>query len=174
MTVMASVRSMISEPPDGSHTLRSMPFASCSSTRNSAKTSSAPVQWCTRSARSGESSRTYREMVFQACSPETMSSAKSSLKTSRTTRTASSGSPLSSTGTLRAAAALAWISSQIRTSRATSSRSCSSVAPSAAVRTMTPAWSGTISRSSFLRRALSCSGSFREMPVIAPDGTSTR
>ena len=32
-TVMASVRSMTSEPPDGSQTLRSMALAICSSTR---------------------------------------------------------------------------------------------------------------------------------------------
>jgi len=52
-----------------------------------------------------------------------------------------------------------------------SARSSSSLAPSAAVRTMTPAESGTISRSSFFRRARSLSGSLREMPVIPPPGT---
>ena len=32
-TVIASVRSITSEPPDGSHTLRSKAFINCSSTR---------------------------------------------------------------------------------------------------------------------------------------------
>ena len=33
MTVIASVRSMTREPPEGSHTLRSIAFVSCSSMR---------------------------------------------------------------------------------------------------------------------------------------------
>ena len=41
-TVIASVRSMISEPPEGSQTLRSRPLAICSSIRYAAKTSALP------------------------------------------------------------------------------------------------------------------------------------
>ena len=41
-TVIASVRSMMSVPPDGSHTLRSSAFASCSSMRKCSKTSALP------------------------------------------------------------------------------------------------------------------------------------
>ena len=55
-----------------------------------------------------------------------------------------------------------------------SARSSSSLAPSAAVRTMTPAESGTISRRIFLRRLRSVSGSLRLMPVMPPPGTYTR
>ena len=40
-TVMASVRSMTSEPPEGSHTLRSIALVSCSSMRCTANTSGA-------------------------------------------------------------------------------------------------------------------------------------
>ena len=47
-TVIASVRSMTSEPPDGSHTLRSSALASCSSTRYAAKTSPSPSQRSSR------------------------------------------------------------------------------------------------------------------------------
>src|SRR5690606_39217765 len=57
-TVMASVRSMTSEPPDGSQTLRSMPLASCSSTRCTANTSVFSAHLDTRSRRSGASSST--------------------------------------------------------------------------------------------------------------------
>jgi len=174
MTVIASVRSMTRDPPEGSQTLRSMPLASCSSMRYSEKMSRVSTQCRSRPARSGDSSFTYLEIVRHASSPETTSSVKSSLKTSRTTRTASSGSPLRRSGALLAEEALDWMSSHARTRRATSSRNCSSLAPSAAVRTITPADSGTISLSSFFRRARSDSGSFREMPVIAPEGTSTR
>ena len=39
ITVMASVRSMISDPPDGRNTFRSRAFAICSSSRYSAKIS---------------------------------------------------------------------------------------------------------------------------------------
>ncbi len=55
--------------------------------------------------------------------------------------------------------------------RWTSNVSWSSVAPSAAVRTMTPDDSGSTSLRIFFRRARSVSGSFREMPFIAPPGT---
>jgi hypothetical protein len=41
MTVSASVCSMMSDPPDGSHTLRSMALVSCSSMRCTANTSGA-------------------------------------------------------------------------------------------------------------------------------------
>ena len=68
-------------------------------------------------------------------------------------------------------AALASMSSQRAVSRSTSARSSSSLAPSAAVRTMTPAFSGTTSLRIFLRRARSVSGSLREMPVMSPSGT---
>ena len=68
-------------------------------------------------------------------------------------------------------AALVLMSSHAAVSRATSARSSSSLAPSAAVRTMTPAFSGTTSRRIFFRRARSVSGSLREMPVMLPSGT---
>ena len=54
--------------------------------------------------------------------------------------------------------------------RFTSRVSCSSVAPSAAVRTMTPSLSGRTSLRIFLRRARSVSGSLRLMPFIEPFG----
>ena len=72
---------------------------------------------------------------------------------------------------LDAASALAWMSSHVRVRRSTSARSSSSLAPSAAVRTMTPAESGTTSRRIFLRRARSVSGSLRLIPVIELLGT---
>ena len=52
-TVMASVRSMTSEPPEGRNTLRSRAFWICSSTRMCSKRSSSSVQRCRRSSRSG-------------------------------------------------------------------------------------------------------------------------
>ena len=63
------------------------------------------------------------------------------------------------------------MSSQRALSRSTSRVSSSSLAPSAAVRTMTPAVSGTISLSSVLSRLRSVSGSLREMPLVVPSGT---
>ena len=69
------------------------------------------------------------------------------------------------------ASAWAWISSHVLVRRSTSARSSSSLAPSAAVRTMTPALSGTTSRRIFFRRARSVSGSLRLMPVIEAFGT---
>ena len=42
-TVMASVRSITSEPPDGSQTLRSSAFSICSVMRNSSNASRSPV-----------------------------------------------------------------------------------------------------------------------------------
>ncbi len=53
ITVIASVRSMTSEPPEGSHTLRSIALASCSSMRCAAKTSPVPVHLASFGARSG-------------------------------------------------------------------------------------------------------------------------
>ncbi len=53
ITTMASVLSITSEPPLGSHTLRSSALASCSSIRYVAKTSTSEVHLCRRSARSG-------------------------------------------------------------------------------------------------------------------------
>ena len=58
-TVIASVRSITSEPPEGSHTLRSSALASCSSMRYSANTSLAPVHFSSRSRRSGATWPTY-------------------------------------------------------------------------------------------------------------------
>ena len=57
--------------------------------------------------------------------------------------------------------------------RSTSRVSSSSLAPSAAVRTITPASSGMTCFMIFFSRARSGSGSLREMPVIDPPGTST-
>ena len=56
-------------------------------------------------------------------------------------------------------------------SRATSRSSSSSEAPSAAVRTITPAFSGMTFFRMLLRRVRSLSGSLRLMPVIEPSGT---
>ena len=97
-TVIASVRSMTSEPPEGSHTLRSIALASDSSMRCAAKTSSSAVQRCRRGARSGATSSTYWLTSSQALSPETTSEVKSSVNTSRMTRTVRSGSPCRSAG----------------------------------------------------------------------------
>ena len=55
--------------------------------------------------------------------------------------------------------------------RRTSAVSSSSDAPSAAVRMMTPASSGTIFLRIALRRVRSFSGSLRLIPVIEPSGT---
>ncbi len=63
------------------------------------------------------------------------------------------------------------MSSQRDLRRSTSRVSSSSLAPSAAVRTMTPAVSGTISFRRVLRRLRSVSGSLREMPEVVPSGT---
>ena len=94
---------------------------------------------------------------------------KSSVNRSRTTLRVRSGSPYSSCGALPLA--FFSMSSQRALSRSTSRVSSSSLAPSAAVRTMTPAVSGTISLSSVLRRLRSVSGSLREMPLVVPSGT---
>ena len=57
-TVIASVRSITSEPPDGSQTLRSSAFASCSSMRRLWKTSPSPVNRVSRPVSSGETCAT--------------------------------------------------------------------------------------------------------------------
>ena len=103
-----------------------------------------------------------------------MSFVKSSLKMSRTTRTASSGSPRRSVGALFVEVRFFSMSSHWRVRRVTSSRICSSEAPSAAVRTMTPEPEGTTALRIFFRRARSLSGSLREMPIMEPPGIRTR
>ena len=109
-------------------------------------------------------------MISQPSSPETMSLAKSSLKTSRMTRTVRSGSPCSRAG---AEAVLAFfsIASHWAASRVMSRSSSVSAAPSAAVRTITPACSGVTFLRMDLRRVRSFSGSLRLMPVIDAPGT---
>ncbi len=67
--------------------------------------------------------------------------------------------------------ALRWMSSHWAVRRSTSRASSSSEAPSAAVRMITPAFSGTTLRRIAFRRARSVSGSLRLMPVIEPSGT---
>ena len=96
-TVIASVRSITSVPPDGSHTLRSIALASCSSMRCTAKTSAAcPLRrgsyFVSFETSSGATEFTYSLMVFQASSPDTISPLKSSLNRSRMTLTSTSGS----------------------------------------------------------------------------------
>jgi hypothetical protein len=59
----------------------------------------------------------------------------------------------------------------LRLQRRTSPAISSSLAPSAAVRMMTPASSGTTFFRIALRRSRSVSGSLRLMPVIEPSGT---
>jgi len=63
------------------------------------------------------------------------------------------------------------IASHWAASRETSRDSSSSAAPSAAVRTMTPAFSGITFLRICLRRLRSVSGSLRLMPVIDAPGT---
>lgn len=92
------------------------------------------------------------------------------MKTSRTTRTVRSGSEESSSGAL-AGLALRWMFSHWADSLATSRSSSSSDAPSAAVRTMTPAFSGMTFLRMLLSRVRSLSGSLRLIPVIEPSGT---
>ena len=109
-------------------------------------------------------------MVPAASSPSMTSFWKSSLKTSRTILTSRSGSLCSSAGACTVSTA-ALISAHWAVRRFTSRVSCSSVAPSAAVRTMTPTFSGSTSLRIFFRRARSVSGSLRLMPFIEPLGT---
>ena len=101
---------------------------------------------------------------------------KSSLNTSRTTRIVRSGSPYSSLGAAPpdVEAARFSISAHCSVSRSTSCDSSSSLAPSAAVRTITPALSGTTALRMRLSRVRSVSGSLRLMPVIELPGTKTR
>ena len=174
MTVIASVRSMTSEPPEGSQTLRSSALSSCSSMRRSSNASPSPVHRSSRGSRSGATWSTYWLIISQASSPDTISLVKSSLKTSRTTRSSRSGSAYSRVGADLVCAAFRWIDSHCALSRSTSRVSSSSLAPSAAVRMITPALSGTIRRRMSFSRARSVSGSLRLMPVIEPFGTYTR
>ena len=94
-----------------------------------------------RGTRSGETCARYDSTISYASSPWTTSSRKSSLNRSRTTRITRSGSSYSSAGA-PPSAARAWMSSHCACSRLTSRASSSSLAPSAAVRTITPAPSG--------------------------------
>lgn len=111
-------------------------------------------------------------MVSQASSPETTSFEKSSLKTSRTTLMVRSGSPYRSSGArVFVEPDLRSISSHCARSLLMSCVSSSSLAPSAAVRTITPAFSGRRSFRMRFRRLRSTSGSLREMPVMEPPGT---
>ena len=98
-TVIASVRSMTSEPPEGSHTLRSIALASCSSiaVRGEDVLLGGPPLQARRRGR-GRRPRRSRLTSPHAWSPETTSEVKSSLNTSRMTRTVRSGSPCRSTG----------------------------------------------------------------------------
>ena len=81
-----------------------------------------------------------------------------------------SGSPYSRSGAL-AVLDLRSMFSHCAASRATSRSSSSSVAPSAAVRTITPASSGMTFLRIFFSRVRSVSGSLRLMPVIDAPGT---
>ena len=109
-------------------------------------------------------------MISQPSSPDTISLLKSSLNTSRTTRMVRSGSPWSRAG---AEAVLAFFSmlSHWAASRVMSRSSSASAAPSAAVRTITPAFSGVTFFSICLSLVRSVSGSLRLMPVIDAPGT---
>ena len=92
MTVIASVRSITSEPPDGRKTFRSSPLRICSSIRYSANTSATPACRRSRATRSGDTCDRYDSTSPYADSPSMTSSRKSSLKRSRTTRMTRSGS----------------------------------------------------------------------------------
>ena len=70
--------------------------------------------------------------------------------------------------------AFSWICSHWERSRLMSLVSSVSEAPSAAVRTITPAPSGSRSLRIFFSRWRSTSGSLREIPVMDPPGTYTR
>jgi hypothetical protein len=95
---------------------------------------------------------------------------KSSLKMSLTTRRVRSGSLYRRSG---AVAVLAFFSmaSHCAASLATSRDSSSSDAPSAAVRTITPAFSGMTCFRICLSRLRSVSGSLRLIPVMLAPGT---
>ena len=100
---------------------------------------------------------------------------KSSLNMSRTTRMRRSGSSWTSVGALPFLASASWpvrsMTSHCAASRRTSASSSSSSMPSAAVRMMTPASSGTMRLRISLRRLRSGSGSLRLIPVAPPPGT---
>ena len=95
---------------------------------------------------------------------------------SRTTRIATSGSPCSSFGRLpcQNSSRLALMRSHWRTRLSRSLTIASSLAPSAAVRIITPMSFGAIFETMPLRRERSRSLSLRLTPVMPPDGTSTR
>ena len=169
-TVMASVRSITSEPPEGKYTLRSSALSSCSSTRSWPNRSFESVQCSRRSSRSGATALMYASTVVHAVSPETTILLTSSLKISRTTLIAISGSAYNIEGAL-VLLLLLEISSQRAVSRTTSCSKASSGAPSAAVRTITPASSGMTRLRIDFRRLRSFSGSLRLIPVIEPSGT---
>ncbi len=172
-TVMASVRSITSEPPEGSHTLRSSAFSICSVMRNASNGSTSSSYASTRSSRSGATLSRYALIVRCDSSPWMSIFVKSSLKTSRTIFTSRSGSACRSAGACWLSTCF-WMCSHCEVRRCTSRVSCSSVAPSAAVRTITPDDSGSTSLRMRLSRARSLSGSLRLMPFIEPPGTYTR
>ena len=99
-----------------------------------------------------------------------MSDLTSSLKMSRTTLMVMSGSAYSSAGALDDWD-FVWMSCHCASRRVTSRERSSSLAPSAAVRTMTPPSSGSAARRTVFRRLRSLSGSLRLMPVVAEFGT---
>ena len=181
-TVIASVRSITSVPPEGNHTLRSSALVNCSSIRCTANTSGpfppGGSYFVSFETNSGATELTYPLMVSQALSPETIRPAKSSLNRSRITLTRTSGSSYRATA---APAFFALISSacprmaaQRSWSRSTSVRMSDSLTPSEAVRMITPASAGTTSRRMSLRRWRSVSGSLRLIPVEEAPGTYTR
>ena len=132
--------------------------------------SSTATQCSRRSTRSGATEETYSCTASQASAPETTRRLTSSLKMSRTTLIARSGSLLSRVGG-EAVWARALMSSHWACSRCTSCSNASSAAPSAAVRTMTPAPSGMTRFRIPFSLVRSVSGSLRLMPVIEPSGT---
>ncbi|SHV58387.1 Uncharacterised protein [Mycobacteroides abscessus subsp. abscessus] len=95
-------------------------------------------------------------MVSHAASPSMMSLEKSSLNRSRTTLTSTSGSSYSATAAPDAlevrSVALCSMPCHCSCNRCTSARMSSSRTPSEAVRMMTPASAGTMSRRISLRR----------------------
>ena len=132
--------------------------------------SSVSVQRFNRSDRLGALSARYCTNWSPALSPDTTNDSKSALKMSRTMRKARSGSECSLAGAFDFLE-LAWMRFQVSDSCSTSRVRSSSLAPSAAVRTMMPAPSGTIRRRMLRNRLRSLSGSFRLIPVMEPSGT---
>ena len=95
-TVIASVRSITSVPPDGSQTLRSIALVELlvDAVHREHIRAVRRRGWyfVIRGTSSGATEFTYSLMVFQASSPDTMSPVKSSLNRSRMTLTSTSGS----------------------------------------------------------------------------------